>query len=127
MVTNSTVTKIDDLIYFVDYAFENRTFEVQPDGVENQGRRDKTRLLRAWRGDCHLVGRRCGDRREPAPVKQLPLRHRNDDFPHVGAGNRRRFNRLAPVDCVAGEWTESDRASTPAWFGVLIPRCDDAR
>jgi hypothetical protein len=35
------VTKIDDMIYFVDYAFENRGFEVQPDEVENQGRRDK--------------------------------------------------------------------------------------
>lgn len=35
------ITKIDDLIHFVDYAFENRALEVQPDGAENQGRRDE--------------------------------------------------------------------------------------
>ena len=112
------VTKIDDLIYFVDYAFESRAFEVQPDGVENQGRRDKQGSREP--GDViviYSVGRRYGDRREPAPVKRLPLRQPERRLSPRRRGERRRFNRLAPVDCVAGEWTESDRASTPPWFG----------
>ncbi len=115
------VTKIDDMIYFVDYAFENRGFEVQPDGVENQGRRDKQGSREP--GDVivtYSVGRRCGDQREPAPVKRLPLRQPERRLSPRRCGERRRFNRLAPVDCVAGEWTESDRASTPPWFGSRL-------
>jgi hypothetical protein len=114
------VTKIDDLIYFVDYAFENRALEVQADGVENQGRRDKQGSIEPKPGDViaiYSVGRRCGDRREPAPVKRLPLGQPERRLSPRRCGERRRFNRLAPVDCVAGEWTESDRASTPPWFG----------
>jgi len=114
------VTKIDDLIYFVDYAFENNAFEVQPDGVENQGRRDKQGSIEPKPGDViaiYSVGRRCGDRREPAPVNRLPLGQPERRLSPRRRGERRRFNRLAPVDCVAGEWTESDRASTPPWFG----------
>ena len=112
------VTKIDDLIYFVDYAFENRAFEVQPGGVENQGRRDKQGSREPGEAIViYSVGRRCGDRREPAPAKRLPLGQPERRLSPRRCGERRRFNRLAPIDCVAGEWTESDRASTPPWFG----------
>jgi hypothetical protein len=103
------VTKIDDLIYFVDYAFANRAFEVQPDGVENHGRRDKQGSREPGEAIViYSVGRRCGDRREPAPVKRLPLGQPERRLSPRRRGERHRFNRLAPVDCVAGEWTEGD-------------------
>ena len=105
------VTKIDDLIYFVDYAFENRDSRGATRRSRESGSPGRARLeRRAWRCDCDLLG-------GPSAVETGASLHRssgcrwasrNDDFPHVGGGERRRFNRLAPVDCVAGEWTESD-------------------
>ncbi len=105
------IMKIDDLIYFVDNAFEDRASEVQLDGVEKLGRRDKPGSLEAKPGAViviYSVGRRRGDRREPAPVMRLPLGQPERRLSPRRCVERRRFNRLAPVDCVAGEYTECD-------------------
>ena len=114
------VTKIDDLIYFVDYAFENRAFEVQPDGVENQGRRDKQGSREPGEAIVIFsVGRRRGDRREPAPVKRLPLGQPERRLSPRRAGNDVSSIGLRPSIAlleVGRRVTESDRASTPPWF-----------
>jgi len=105
------IMKIDDLIYFVDNAFENRAWEGQLDGVEDLGRRDKAGSIEAELGALiviYSVGRRRGDRREPAPVMRLPLGQPERRLSPRRCGERRRFNRLAPVDCVAGEYKECD-------------------
>jgi hypothetical protein len=105
------IMKIDDLIYFVDNASDNRACEVQLDGDKNQGRQDMAGSIKARPGAViviYSVGRRRGERREPAPVMRLPLGQAERRLSPRRCGDRRRFNRLAPVDCVAGEYTECD-------------------
>ncbi len=105
------ITKIDDMIYFVDYAFKTRDLELQAGRVEDLSRRDEIGSMEPEPGDVlviYSVGRRRGDRREPAPIPRLPLGQPERRLSPRRSGERRGFNRLAPVDCVAGEYTECD-------------------
>ncbi len=94
-----SITKINDLIYFLNYASE-----VQQAGVEDPGRRGSEGSSEP--GDAiviYKVGRRCEDRREPEPDKGLRLHQPERRFSERRCADRRRFKRLEIVDHIPGE------------------------
>ncbi len=98
------ITKTDDLICFVDYAFDVQPARVNHLALRGMQRSDDPDDVVAF----FAVGRRCADRRAPAAVKRLRKRQPERRLSQRRRGERRQFNRLEPVAQVAGEWTASD-------------------
>ncbi len=92
-------------------SFENRACEPRAGRDEYLGRRDEQGSMEHEPGDVLVIdsaGRRSADRREPAPLSRLPLGQPEPRLCPRRLGERRGFNRLEPVDWVAGDWTQSD-------------------